>query len=261
MQETCLEPSTEHRPLMVRIGAFFFAWRNWVFTAWLLAILAGFRPAPLLGDWRADLWLDVAGFAITAFGQVVRMLVIGYAPIRSGGSRKKVDAEALLTSGLLSHVRNPLYVGNILIMVGMAVIHNNPWVYVLALPPTLFAYSAIVANEEAFLTRTFGEDYREFCRRVPRWLPNLRGLRQTLRNGDFDGRRVLLQEYGSVWIALAFPVGLMLHERWGLPGQEGWTRTMAALLIVITLGWAWCRRIKLIEVARRKALQESGTSS
>ena len=152
-------PSGGGRPsFLERVGAVFFAWRNWLFTAGLLGLLILFRPVPLGGSRTADLLMDLFGFVVTLAGQMIRIGVIGYSPIRSGGTRKKVAADSLLTTGLLAHVRNPLYVGNILVMAGLVLIHNNPWVYLLGLPATLFAYTAIVAGEEAFLAGRFGEE-------------------------------------------------------------------------------------------------------
>lgn len=239
---------------LVRIGGFFFAWRNWVFSVALILVLAIFEPVPFRGKWHYDLWLDGLGLGVTLLGQVIRVLVIGFTPIRSGGARKKVAAEALHTSGLLNHVRNPLYVGNFLVTTGLALIHNSPFVYATILPLTLFAYVAIVANEEAFLLQRFGDAYREYCHRVPRWWPRLGGLRGTLRHAQFDRHRVLRQEYGSLWIAVAFPLGLMLYERWGEPGVPEpvlWQGTLSILLLITTAAWAVLYLQKRAEVARR----------
>ena len=242
-------------PLLERIGALLFAWRNWLFTAGLIAVLIGFRPIPFMQNASADMLLNAAGLGITLLGQLIRILVIGYAPVRSGGTRKKVAAESLLTYGLFNHARNPLYVGNLLVITGLAVIHNNPWVYALALPTTLFAYVAIVAAEEAYLKERFGEEYREYCRRVPRWLPRLGGLARSLKETPFDARRVMFQEYGSLWIAVALPLALMLYEQWISPpseAREAWLRLLGVLFGLTTGIWACLWRIKQIEVVRRR---------
>lgn len=240
--------------LLERIGSFFFAWRNWVFSVSLILVLAIFEPVPFRGQWHLDLWLDAVGLGITLFGQAIRVLVIGYTPIRSGGARKKVAAEALHTTGLLNHVRNPLYVGNLLVTTGLALIHNHPYVYAVTIPFTVFAYVAIVAAEEAFLRRRFGAEYVAYCRRVPRWLPKLQGLTRSLREAQFDRRRVMRQEYGSIWIALAFPLALMLYERWGEPNAPNpalWQGTLTLLLALTTAAWAFLYWQKRAEVARR----------
>ncbi|HEU4752259.1 MAG TPA: isoprenylcysteine carboxylmethyltransferase family protein [Armatimonadota bacterium] len=238
-----------------RLGVFLFASRNWLFTAGLLGLLAGFRPVLFWHSERADTWMNLFGLGLTLAGQGLRMAVIGYSPVWSGGTRKRVDAEQLLTTGLFAHVRNPLYIGNLLVVVGLAAIHNNPWVYGVGVPLTLLGYSAIVAAEEGYLLRRFGPDYGAYCRQVPRWVPRLRGLTQSLAGISFDGRRVVLQEYGSVYIALALPLALMLYEHlsgvYG-PVSRGEVGVIAGLLAAATLAWGYLRRVKLREVARRK---------
>jgi protein-S-isoprenylcysteine O-methyltransferase Ste14 len=243
-------------PLMVRIGTFFFAHRNWVFTVALLAALAGFRPVLLFGSARADLWLDLVGFAVTAAGELLRIAVIGYAPIESGGRKGKVAAARLIRSGLLNHVRNPLYIGNVLVVGGLALVHNSPWVYALGLPFTLFGYSAIVAAEEAFLSRKFGQEYQDYRRSVSRWVPNVRGLRKSVDGVPFDWRRVMLQEYGSIYIAAGLPLAVMLYE--GPHGETARSWVLAGLLALATIAWLCLRVLKLRVVARRREQQYAG---
>ena len=240
---------------MQRLGTFLFAWRNWLFTAGLLGLLVACPPVLFLGSHRADFWLDLLGMAATLAGQGVRIAVIGQTRIASGGSRKRVDAERLITSGLLAHVRNPLYIGNLLVVAGLVLIHNNPWLYVFLLPAAFLGYQAIVSSEEAFLAQRFGEEYRQYCGRVRRWLPNLRGLRESLRQRQIDWRRVMLQEYGSIYLAVALPLALLIYEQLlQAPSRERSVslNILWVLLLAATGSWVWFRRIKLAEVARRR---------
>lgn len=246
---------TQAAGLLRRLGEFFFAWRNWVFTATLLALLFGLRPALLLGSQAADFWLDLAGIAVALAGQGIRLIVIGFTPIQSGGSRKRIDARRLITEGALSHCRNPLYVGNILVVVGFALVHNHPLLYALAIPLTLFGYTAIVASEEAFLTERFGDEYREYCRRVSRWVPNLGGIKATFSGLRFEGKRALFQEYGSIYLAVAIPLLVILYEQFagGAPADSPGVLVTAGLFVALTAAWATVRKMKLADIARRNA--------
>lgn len=241
---------------MNRLGTFLFAWRNWLFTIGLLGLLVLCPPIPFLGSRRADLWMNVLGFATTLAGQCIRTFVIGQTRIASGGSRKRVDAERLITTGLLAHVRNPLYIGNLLVVAGLVIIHDNPWLYLLLLPAAFLGYQAIISSEEEFLAQRFGAEYREYCSRVRRWLPNLRGLRASLQQTRIDWRRVMLQEYGSIYLALALPLALLIYERLleaPSPSRQTGLTILYALMLLVTVAWAWLRRIKLAEVARRRS--------
>jgi protein-S-isoprenylcysteine O-methyltransferase Ste14 len=78
----------------------------------------------------------------------------------------------LATSGPYSVVRNPLYLGNLAGAIGFGIAVEQPYVALaLALAFVLF-YPAVVAQEEARLSEIFGERYREYCARVPRWIPD-----------------------------------------------------------------------------------------
>jgi len=212
MSESATEAPVQRRSALERIGGFFFQYRNLVFTGILFALLLGLRPVPLGGSPALDGWMDVAGFSIALLGQALRVAVIGYAYIVRGGRKGKVYADRLVTEGFFNHARNPLYLGNLLVLAGLFMIHNNPWGYLIGLPIFLFAYVAIVAAEEAYLSRQFGAEYREYCRRVARWIPRLRGLRQTVSGMQFSWRRVLVKEYQSTFAWLTAVLGIQCYE-------------------------------------------------
>jgi hypothetical protein len=108
---------------------------------------------------------------------------------------------------MFSHCRNPLYLGNFLILIGLAIVHNGWAMYFLALPFFVFAYSALVRSEEEYLAERFGEEYRAYAARVPRWWPVLHGWRETLRAGRFDWLKVIRKEYGT---SFAWGCGFLL---------------------------------------------------
>lgn len=80
----------------------------------------------------------------------------------------------LVISGLYQYVRNPMYVGVLLIQVGHILWYGTlaqvVYWFFLFIGFNLF----IRANEEPHLRRAFGEAYEQYCRRVPRWLPRLK---------------------------------------------------------------------------------------
>jgi hypothetical protein len=78
-------------------------------------------------------------------------------------------------SGPFARVRNPLYVGNMLTYVGIGIMSNAlfPWLLLLATIWFVFQYYQIVLLEEEFLEREFGTEYLEFKRNVMRFIPRL----------------------------------------------------------------------------------------
>lgn len=231
--------------LRIRCGQFLFRYRNAVFPLALLALFAGFRPVYPLGSERLDRWLDLLGLAVALAGQGLRAAVIGYAYIRRGGRHGRVYADRLVTEGFFGHARNPLYLGNLLVLLGLFIIHNNPWVYALGGAFFLLAYSSIVAAEEAYLRTKFGEAYDAYCRRVNRWLPDLRGLGRSIEGMRFAWRRLVVKEYGSAYAWVATALGLLAYEALsGYERQRPYLIVLAVLLSLATAGWAAARYLK-----------------
>lgn len=196
------------RTALVAAGRFWFRWRNTLFP---LLFLIVFLPGPRVFD--TPLRAAVAGFAIAALGQAVRAVTIALEYVIRGGRGGRVYAEDLVVAGLYRHVRNPMYVGNVLILLGVALASNSWSCVAVALPLFLAIYSAIVAAEEEFLALRFGASYAAYVRTVPRWLPRLHGIGGTLRERPFQWRRVLLKEYGTPfgWIS-----GILLLALWNV---------------------------------------------
>ena len=101
---------------MERWGTFLFKYRDAVFPAVILATIIATRPRFPGGSRAADLWLDLLGILVAAAGQLLRITVIGYRYIVRGGKNRQVHAEDLVTDGIFALARNPLYVGNILVL-------------------------------------------------------------------------------------------------------------------------------------------------
>ncbi len=77
---------------------------------------------------------------------------------------------ALITTGIYRWTRNPVYLGLALFYLGCAVIGNSLWALVLFVPLIAIVRFGVIGREERYLERTFGDTYREYARRVRRWL-------------------------------------------------------------------------------------------
>ncbi len=76
----------------------------------------------------------------------------------------------IVTTGVFSLSRNPLYLGGIGILVGLALALNLPWAIVLLLPALVACHYILIVPEERYLTEKFGEEYRSYAEKVGRWL-------------------------------------------------------------------------------------------
>jgi protein-S-isoprenylcysteine O-methyltransferase Ste14 len=108
-------------------------------------------------------WLLMAlGLAVAAWG----LITLARARTTFFPDR---DANRLVAAGPYRYTRNPMYAGMTLLYSGGALLTNTLWT-VFLLPCVLIIVTKwVIGREEQYLARTFGEDYSDFCRRVPRW--------------------------------------------------------------------------------------------
>ncbi len=178
-------------------GTFLFRWRNLLFPAVVLGLLALFPARPMDLPWRG-----VGGLFLVAAGQGLRVLTIGLDYVKRGGSKGRFFAPGLVTGGIFGHCRNPMYLGNLLLIAGTFTVAGNPVGLLAAGTLFLLAYLAIARGEERYLASRFGDAYEAYRRAVPRWLPRVAGLGATLRAHRFDWRRVVAKEYGTLTTTL-----------------------------------------------------------
>ncbi|HEY8219468.1 MAG TPA: isoprenylcysteine carboxylmethyltransferase family protein [Methylobacter sp.] len=188
-------------------GNFFFHTRNVLFPV-LIATLLYFFPPTAIGTVPGDYFL-IMGLIMVSVGQALRILTIGLAYIVRGGRNRRIYAENLVTDGVFSHCRNPLYVGNILIVIGFMFTAGNITGIILGSLGFMAIYRLIVFSEERFLTEKFGQPYIDYCADVSRWLPRLKGLPETISHYEFDWPAVAVKEYGTLFTSLMITLGLI----------------------------------------------------
>lgn len=233
---------------MVQIGNFFFRYRNWIFILFYAAL---FLPAPQLfteAVFGSNYYLIpmILGLFITVSGQLIRGATIGLAYIVRGGKDGKPYAEGLVTEGIFNHCRNPLYVGNILMLLGVGILSNSLFYVGIMMPVFLFIYQAIVLAEENFLRGKFGPGFDEYCKHVNRWIPNLGGITKTFSGMAFNWKRWILKEYNTQFIWLGGIVLLLLLNYPQLTNGDTDLRNklLYILLPVLGLGYLGVRYLK-----------------
>ena len=146
------------------LRAFVFKRRGALLALPALAIVAFGRPT------RRSI---AAGVPVALAGELLRCWAVGYSGVTTRGDT--VSAPRLVTGGPYAHTRNPLYLGNLITALGFTVAFTGgvaprarAALAALGLGSMLAVYAAIVPHEEAFLLETFGDDYADYCVRVPR---------------------------------------------------------------------------------------------
>jgi len=233
---------------MIAIGNFFFKYRNLLFPIFALSI---FIPSPPLftssvfGD-HYYLIPFIAGLIIAIAGQVIRAATIGLKYIVRGGKDKKVYAEGLVVEGMFRHCRNPLYVGNVLMLAGVGIMSNSMYFILIGIPFFIFLYQAIIRAEENFLSNKFGAEYAKYCATVNRWIPNLKGLNETFGSMDFNWNRYIIKEYNTVYLLILsiYIVTLVYYPGMASLDNKSKITISAIFFVALSLIYLYVRHLK-----------------
>jgi protein-S-isoprenylcysteine O-methyltransferase Ste14 len=146
----------------------------------------------------------MVGIGLILLGVVVRSL--------SAGMLHK--NEQIANRGLYGMVRNPLYFGSLLLLVGINVIIANPVAWVVSLLLFLITYIPTILGEEAGLARAFGEQWEAYKRSTPRLIPNPLKLGE-LRHIRWNARQWYKNhEHNTVLAALVILALLYAYNRY-----------------------------------------------
>lgn len=183
------------------IRAWMFKYRSYTPLPFLLAMVIFARPT----------WVSMCiGFVVAVVGEAIRFWGVSIAgsETRTTGT---VGGTFLITTGPFAYVRNPLYVGNMLLYAGVGVMSMAlfPWLLLAAVLWFIGQYTLIVLQEEEYLAGHFGEAYATYRRNVHRFLPRLTPYRDaspapkqvSFAEGLASERRTL-QAFGIVVVIL-----------------------------------------------------------
>jgi protein-S-isoprenylcysteine O-methyltransferase Ste14 len=185
-----------------RLGGWLFRQRTWLPLPLAAALLL---IPPESNALDPSLW--ITGALVVAIGEAIRLWAVHHI---GAISRPRSDRLGpLVSSGPFAVVRNPLYVGNILLWAGFAISANLVWFAPVAIVLLALEYHAIVRWEEGLLAERIGEPYTEYVARVPRWVPSLasRPMPAAAVGAGFSWRDTLFSERGTL---IAIGVGFLL---------------------------------------------------
>jgi protein-S-isoprenylcysteine O-methyltransferase Ste14 len=186
---------------ITRLGGWLFSQRTWLPLPIVAALLLIPAEHSVSFSTRLLWW----GVLIVATGELLRIWAVHHIGTISRTRSERLGP--LIATGPFSLVRNPLYVGNILLWVGFAVSARLLWFAPLVVLLLALEYHAIVRWEEGLLESRLGHAYRMYATRVPRWIPSLRGPDRLVNAAQFSWRETLFSERGTL---LAIAVGYLL---------------------------------------------------
>ncbi|MBE2227944.1 MAG: isoprenylcysteine carboxylmethyltransferase family protein [Ignavibacteria bacterium] len=156
------------------LGKFFFQYRSYTPLPFIIPMLLFARPT---------ITTMIVGGIFVVIGESFRFWGVSYAgsETRTTGN---VGASTLVTQGPFSYVRNPLYLGNILMYFGISIMSNSlvPFLQILSIVYFSFQYYYIILEEEGFLREKFKDKYEHYFKNVNRFLPKFTAYDETKRS-------------------------------------------------------------------------------
>lgn len=163
---------------MQKLGTFFFKHRSFIPVPFVLVMLIFMKPTLLS---------IIVGFSIALSGELIRIWSVSFAGSETR-TTSGVGGTFLVTQGPYAIVRNPLYLGNIMLYVGIGIMSYAlfPWLQIFALFFFIFQYHCIILAEEGFLQEKFKQTYTDYLNSVNRFIPWFNNLPDNIKsNLDF----------------------------------------------------------------------------
>jgi protein-S-isoprenylcysteine O-methyltransferase Ste14 len=193
--------------MMVKLGNWLFHYRNFLFPVLYLALFIPSRP--FLSNETVS---DITGILLIFSGILVRCITIGLVYIVRGGNKRSIHAEELVTGGIYGICRNPMYLGNILLLLGFGFFSGSLVFMLIFMPLFVIFYMAIIKAEETFLTDKFGDTFVAYKNNVNALLPDPGKVKEAFKGQSFKWKRVLIKEYNSLAVYILGILLLLLYK-------------------------------------------------
>lgn len=153
----------------------------------------------ILEETPYEIYYEMLALLISLVGLFIRVYTVGHTPKNTSGRNTTQGqvADTLNTSGMYSIVRHPLYVGNLLMWFGPAMLTGHFWFIIAFILFYWIYYERIMYAEEQFLRKKFGEKYLEWSKGVPAFIPKFKNFQKS--DLLFSWRKVLKKEKNGLF--------------------------------------------------------------
>lgn len=211
--------------------------RRGILPVFLLLVIIGLFYRNITTHALPAVFFTYVCFMISILGLLLRIITVAFVPDHtSGRNTGKQKAKELNTTGLYSLCRNPLYLGNFLVWLGIVILTHNWWFVAIYTLLFWIYYERIVFAEEQYLETKFGQQYRDWAASTPVFIP--RFLRWRKPEYPFSWIKVFREKNTLLSISLIFWLYAAMidyHQRDELTQPTKWNilLVLSMLLYVI----------------------------
>jgi len=222
-------------------GPLFFKYRGEQFILYILVILVEFND---YANKHPHFYYQFFCFAVCILGMLIRIYTIAYiAPNTSGRNRTGQVADSLNTTGMYSMMRNPLYLANYCILLGISLLTANIEVVIFNSILFLALYLPIILAEEDFLLQKFGDKYAEYAAKTNCLIPAFKNFVKPERNFNFI--TILRREHDTVLTTVLGFLGAVVFINAAQMKAFYLQTSWLYMLLFVLVCWSILKRLKL----------------
>ena len=144
------------------MGEWLFQWRDYTPLPFVVLLLFVAEPSARSA---------AVGTLLVVLGELIRIYAVAFIGCASRTRSDSLGGK-LVTNGPFQWVRNPIYLGNFFITLGLTLFGGVEWIIVLTMLAFGFQYYCIIQYEERLLSDKFGDEFRQYASKVPQWIPS-----------------------------------------------------------------------------------------
>jgi protein-S-isoprenylcysteine O-methyltransferase Ste14 len=185
------------------IGKILFKYRSYTPIPFVVLIILFADP---------NIYSLIIGFSLSLSGEIIRIWAVSFAGSETR-TTNGVGGTQLVTQGPYSILRNPLYIGNIIIYTGFGIMSYSifPYLQIFGLLFFIFQYYTIILNEEEYLQTKFNENFHLYKKYVNRFFPSFKKIPEEINsNLEFDLKEGIKSERRSIQAFLIISVFILL---------------------------------------------------
>lgn len=225
-------------------GNWLFRWRSYLPLVVMGIFLLALREYDYPGHSETldHLW-EVFCLVVCFTGLGIRIFTIGYTPKgTSGRNTRKQVADSLNTTGIYSVVRNPLYLGNFFVGLGIALFACLWWLVLIYMLAFWLYYERIIFAEEAYLRTKFSTHYLAWANATPAFVPKFSKYQKA--DLPFSLRNVLRREYNGFFLIIVVMFSFETVGEFFAEGELDFDLGWIVLLSVGVVFWMTLRTLK-----------------